>query len=109
MSNSSVWPNDRTLSGDTLLARVDLGAMAMKGYCDNTHSRPPRTYQLLWNNFVLAGDSSSGFRRGISHFFLATRNTTEGVGEKEQTNNKGLGQLKVQEGGFCNSAFPVDL
>ena len=32
----------------------------------------------------IARDSSSGFCRGISHFFMATRNTTEGVGEKEQ-------------------------
>ena len=37
-------------------------------------------------------------RWGISRFFSTTRNTTEGVGEKEQTNNMGLGQLKVQEG-----------
>ena len=38
-------------------------------------------------------------RWGISHFFMATRNTTEGVREKKkrQTNNMGLGQLKVQE------------
>ena len=40
------------------------------------------------NNSVLAGDSSSGFRRGISHFCMATRNTTEGVGEKEQRTNE---------------------
>ena len=40
---------------------------------------------------------------------MATRDTTEGVGEKEQMNNKGFGQLKVQEGEFCNTAFPVHL
>ena len=40
---------------------------------------------------------------------MATRNTTEAVGEKEQTNNKGLGQLKVQEREFCNAAFPMHL
>ena len=56
--------------------------------------RGPRTYQLLWNNFVLASESSYGFRRGISHFFMATRNTTEGVVEREQTNNMGLGRLQ---------------
>ena len=28
---------------------------------------------------------------------------------KEQTNNNGLGQLKVQEGEFYNPAFPVHL
>ena len=39
-----------------------------------------------------------GSDRGITHFFTATRNTTEGVGEKEQTNNMDLGQLQVQEG-----------
>ena len=76
--------------------------------CDNTPSAP-RTYQLLWNNSVLVGDSSSGSDRGITHFFMATRNTTEGAGEKEQTNNKGLGQLKVQEGWFRDTAFPVHL
>ena len=42
----------------------------------------------------MARDSSSGFRRGITHFFTATRNTTEGVGEKEQTNEQyGLGSV----------------
>ena len=29
---SSIWPIDRTLSGATAPARVDLGGMAMKGY-----------------------------------------------------------------------------
>ena len=46
----------------------------------------------------MASESYSGFRRGISHFLMATRNTTEGMGEKEQTNNMDLGQLQVQEG-----------
>ena len=32
------------------------------------------------NNSVFASESSSGFRRSISHFFMATRNTTEGAG-----------------------------
>ena len=42
---------------------------------------------------------------------MATRNTTEGVEEKNkrQSNNKGLGQLEVQEGKFCNIAIPVHL
>ena len=40
------------------------------------------------NYSVLAGDSSSGSDRGITHFFMATRNTTEGVGEKEQRTKK---------------------
>ena len=50
----------------------------------------------------MASDSSRGFfsfpTRDITHFFTSTRNTTEGVGEKEQTNNMGLGQLQEQEG-----------
>ena len=41
----------------------------------------------------MAHDSSSVSDKGITHFFKATRNTTEGVGEKEPTNNMGLGQL----------------
>ena len=32
MSNSSIWPIDRALSGATTPARVDYGTMAMKGY-----------------------------------------------------------------------------
>ena len=59
-----------------------------KDKCDNTPSRPPSLSTSL-NNSVLAGDSSSGSDRGITHFFMATRNTAEGVGEKEQTNNRG--------------------
>ena len=39
-----------------------------------------------------------GSDRGITHFLTVTRNTTEGVGEKEQANNMDLGQLQVQEG-----------
>ena len=47
-----------------------------------------RPFGPQYINSVLAGDSSSGFRRGISHFLMATRNTTEGVGEKEQRTNE---------------------
>ena len=32
MSNSPIWPIDRTLSGASIQARVDMGAMAMKSY-----------------------------------------------------------------------------
>ena len=46
----------------------------------------------------MAHDSSSGFRQGYHTFFTATRNTTEGVGKKEQTDNMDLGQLQVREG-----------
>ena len=66
--------------------------------CDNPPSRSPNN-QLLWNNSVLAGDSSSGFRRGISHFFMATRNTTEGVREKEQRTIWAWVNSKCKEGG----------
>ena len=45
--------------------------------------QPPYLSTSL-NNSVLAGDSSSCSDWGITHFFMATRNTTEGVGEKEQ-------------------------
>ena len=76
--------------------------------CDNTSSRPP-LHQLLPNDYVMAGDSSSGSDRGITHLFMATRNTTDGMGEKEQTNNKGFGQLKMQGGRFRDTAFPVHL
>ena len=32
----------------------------------------------------MASDSSCGFRRDISHFFTATKNASERVGENEQ-------------------------
>ena len=32
MSNSSIWPIDRTLSGVTTQGRMDLGAKVTKGY-----------------------------------------------------------------------------
>ena len=46
----------------------------------------------------MASDSSSGFRRGISHFFTATKNTTKVEGQK---NNMDLGQLQAQEREVC--------
>ena len=60
--------------------------------CNNTPSALLYLSTSL-NNSVLAGDSSSCSDRGNTHFFIATRNTTEGVGKKnkEQTNNMGLG------------------
>ena len=52
----------------------------------------------------LASDSSSGFRWGISHFFTATKNTTERV-EEEQTNQHGVGSTPSARKGvlwrFC--------
>ena len=53
--------------------------------CDNT---PPNT-STSSNHFNLGQWSSSGSDRGITHFFMATRNTIKGVRGKnnEQTNN----------------------
>ena len=70
-----------------------------------TPLRGPRTYQFLRNNSVLAGDSSSGFRRCISHFFMAARNTTEGVREKEQRTNMGLVNSKSKKGSSVKLHF----
>ena len=58
---------------------------------------PP--WPLVLINFLnkfLTGDSSSGFRRGISHFFMAARIQPREWEKKnkEQTINKGLEQLK---------------
>ena len=60
----------------------------------------PRLINFFKPILFMASDSSSGFRRGISHFFTATKNTTERVGEKEQTNNMDVGQLQAQEREF---------
>ena len=49
---------------------------------------------------------------GVSHISLWSQEIQPREWEKknkEQTNNMGLGQLKVQEGGVCNTAFPVHL
>ena len=78
--------------------------------CDNT---PSATVYLLTscNNSVSAGDSSSCSDRGITHFFTAQEIQPREWEKKnkEQMNNKGLGQLKVQERELCNTAFPVYL
>ena len=47
---------------------------------------------------------------GVSHISLWPQEIQSREWEKknkEQTDNKGLGQLKLQEGEFCNTAFPV--
>ena len=56
--------------------------------CDNTPS-PPRYINFFKPFKILAGKSSTGSDRGITHFFMTTRNTIKGVGEKnkEQMNN----------------------
>ena len=58
----------------------------------------PEYINFLKLILFMARDHLVGSNKGITHFFKATRNTTEGVGEEEQTNNMDLGQLQVQEG-----------
>ena len=67
--------------------------------CDVTPSAPT-LHQLLRTISLLGRWSTSGSDRGIAHFFTATRNTIEGVGEKEQTNNTSLGLTQVQKGSY---------
>ena len=62
-------------------------------------------HQLLRTISLLGRWSTSGSDRGIAHFFIATKNTIKGVGEKEQTNNM-LGLIQAQEEELCNIAFP---
>ena len=68
----------------------------MYSICDNTPC-PPRYINFFEPFHFLAGDQLVIPIRGISHFFIATRNTTKGVGGKrtnEQTNNMlGLTQI----------------
>ena len=45
----------------------------------------PPTHQLLRTISLLGRWSTSGPDRGIAHFFMATRNTIEGVGKKNKT------------------------
>ena len=75
------------------------------------YPRGPPYLSTSCNNSVLAGDSSSGSYTGITHFFTAQviQHREWEKKNKEQTNNKGLGQLKVQEGLFRDSVFPVHL
>ena len=77
--------------------------------CDNIPAAL-RTYHHLWTipswpviHLVVP--------TGVSHFFTAQEIQPKEWEKKnkEQTNNKGFGQLKVQEGWFCDTAFPVHL
>ena len=69
----------------------------------------PPLNQLLWTISLLGQWSTSSSNRGIAHFFIATRNTIKGAGEKEQTNKRtirlGLTQSAREE--ICNIAFPM--
>ena len=74
------------------------GSFYFTPHCD-TPLRPPRIHQLLKNQYYSwPVIHPVGSDRGITHFFTGTRNTTEGVREKEQTNNMDLGQLRMQDG-----------
>ena len=66
----------------------------------HTPSAAPEYDNFLKPILFMARDSSSGFRQ---RHHTATRNTTEGVGEKEQANNMDLGQLQAQEGKFFDT------
>ena len=67
--------------------------------------RPPDNV-IFFETISLYGRwSTNGSDRGIAHFFIATRNTIKGLGEKEQTNNM-LGLIQAQEEELCNIAFP---
>ena len=61
----------------------------------------PRYLSTFCNNSVLIGDSSSGSDRGITHFFTAQdiQPREWEKKNKDQTNNKGFGQLKWEKGG----------
>ena len=72
--------------------------------CVTICPRPPE-YDTLFETISLYGRwSTSCSDRGIAHFFIATKNTIKGAGEKEQTNNM-LGLIQAQEGDLCNIAF----
>ena len=80
--------------------------------CDDTPSAPS-TYQLLQTISLLGRWSSSGSDRGIAHFFIATRNTIERVGEKEQTNetnNTSFGvNSKCKTRSYVTLCIPVSI
>ena len=61
----------------------------------------PHVTSTSSNHFDILGRwSTSGSDRGIAHFFTATRNTMEGVGEKKRTTNNMLGLTQVQKGSY---------
>ena len=68
--------------------------------------RPPE-YVIFETISLYGWWSISGSDRGIAHFFIATRNTIKGVGEKEKKTNNMLGLIQVQEEKLCNIAFPM--
>ena len=77
------------MEADSWVSAIEL-RVVFERLCDNTPSAP-RYINFFETISILAGESCSGSDRGISHFFIATRNTIKGVGEKEQRRNEELG------------------
>ena len=70
-------------------------------HCDNTPS-PPRTYQLLWNNSILASDSSSDPPRYLT-FLYGHKKYNRGSGRKRTKNKRTIWtrvNSKCKKGGF---------
>ena len=74
-------------------------------HCDTTPSGQLRLINFFKPILFMASDSSSGFRRGISHFFTATKGIQLREWKEEQTNNMNLGQFQAQEREFCVTIF----
>ena len=74
--------------------------ISVKAVCDTTLSGQPRLINFFKLILFLASDSSRGFRRGISHFFTATKLQPR-EWKEEQTNNMDLGQFKAKERELC--------
>ena len=78
--------------------------------CDNTPAAP--RYINFFETILSWPVIHLVVSAGVFHISLWPQEIQPREWEKknnEQTNNKGLGQLKVQEGEFCNTAFPVHL
>ena len=75
-----------------------------KSYCDTPLSGQPWLINFFKLILFMASDSSSGFHRGISHFFTATKNTTKRV-EGRTNEQYGLGSVPSARKGvlwrFC--------
>ena len=67
MSNSSIWPLNRTLSGATTLGlRIDLGMMVIKGYLPSPKAKAlpePHHQIILCHNQVTRGGSLTLLQR----------------------------------------------
>ena len=77
---------------------VTSGKFQLSLRCDTPLVAGPRLINFFKPIFM-ASNSSSGFRRGITHFFTATKNTTEGV-EGRTNEQYGLGSAPSARKGF---------